>query len=154
MEDIAKYFIFAFSYLSAMKCDIFYFFRHFMATVLRNESIDVSMELYSTLVPHVFSPNIDFYRQLIQEIDIQKGHNHLPKIWIDLGASNFTGLGNSKIEQKMQIMERFAASMQYADLEIFTDFDDGENESKLILLQVYNRTHYINFKHNPLYLEI
>ena len=117
-----------------------------MATVLRNESIDVSMELYSTLVPHVFSPNIDFYRQLIQEIDIQKGHNHLPKIWIDLGASNFTGLGNSKIEQKMQIMERFAASMQYADLEIFSDFDDGENESKLILLQVYNRFQYIDFK--------
>ena len=56
-------------------------------------------------------------------------------------------------------MERFAASMQYADLEIFSDFDDGENESKLILLQVYNRIQYTDFQHeavktNPLYFQV
>ena len=91
------------------------------------------MELYSTMVPHVFSPRIEIYRGLLKEIDSQNSHKHLPRIWTDLQSSNFCGTGTAN---RMGLCERFAASMQYADLPIFSDIDDPENEENLKLLKV------------------
>ena len=91
------------------------------------------MELYSTLVPHLHSANTDLYRAILKEIDVQHGHKHLPKIWTDLQESKFCSTG---IESRMGISQRFAASMTYADIPIFTDFDDPEKDEKLSLLKV------------------
>ena len=91
------------------------------------------MEFYSTLVPHLFSPNSDVYRNLLKEIGAQSGHKHLPKIWTDLQSSNFCGSG---ADNRMGLSERFAAAMQYADIPIFSDIDDPENDENLKMLKV------------------
>ena len=107
--------------------------RNFLTTVVRNEEVDVAMELYNTLVPHLYSPNLDTYKNLLIQIDAQRGHKHLPKLWTDLEASSFCG---TNVITRMQFLERFALSMEYADLALFFDFDDPDDNEKRSLLKV------------------
>ena len=102
-------------------------------TAIHNDSLDVSMELYSTLVPNIYSPPLDLYRSLLEQIIIQVGHKHLPKLWTDLQASSFCGAG---IKTRMPLSETFATTMADADLEVFSECSDSENEEKRNLLKV------------------
>lgn len=104
-----------------------------MLTAVHNDSLDVAMELYSALVPHTFSPMFEIYRQILDEIKIQVGYKHLPRLWTDLTASQFAGSG---IKSQMPIIEAFVATMADADLEVFVDSNDSENQEKRNLLKV------------------
>ena len=101
--------------------------------VVRNESIDIAVELYNTLVPHIWSPSIDFYKYLIKEIDVQGAQKHLPKIWTDLQSMSFCSVSS---EGRMEFYERFSAAMRNADLPISPDLSDSESEEMLGLLKV------------------
>ena len=101
--------------------------------MLRHESIDVAVELYATLVPHLWSPTVDFYKFLVREIDAQSGHKHLPKVWTDVQSMNVCGVA---LEGRMEFYERFCAAMRSADLTISPDLDDIETEENRNLLKV------------------
>ena len=107
--------------------------------MLRHESIDVAVELYGTLVPHMWSPTIDFYKYFVKEVDVQSGHKHLPKIWTDVQSMNFCGVS---VEGRMQFFERYSAAMRYADLTISPELNDGEIAENLSLLKVKDYKKY------------
>lgn len=100
---------------------------------MQGDSLDVAMELYSTIVPHVYSPNLDLYRSLLEQINLQAGHKHISTIWTDLQASNYCGAG---VRAKMPITQTIAETMAEADLTVFTDCTDTENEEKRNMLKV------------------
>ena len=100
---------------------------------MMNDSLEVAMELYSTLVPNTFSPNLDFYRTTLEQIKLQVGFKHMPRLWTDLQTSQFCGSG---IKSKWPMIETFVSTLTEADLEIFTDCVDAENEEKRNLLNV------------------
>ena len=91
------------------------------------------MELYAALVPHTFSPTLDIYRRILDEIKTQVGYKHVPRLWTDLTASQFAGSG---IKGQMPIIESFVGTMAEADLEVFVDSNDAENQEKRNLLKV------------------
>ena len=104
-----------------------------MMTAIHNDSLDVAMELYSTLIPNVYSPHLDLYRSLLEEISVQVGHKHIPRLWTDLQASGFCGAG---LKAKMPLSETFVSTMAGADLTVFSECTDSENEEKRNLLKV------------------
>merc|ERR1712150_459626 len=52
----------------------------------------------------------------------------------DLEASSFCG---TNVITRMQFLERFALSMEYADLALFFDFDDPDDNEKRSLLKTF-----------------
>ncbi len=46
------------------------YYRNFATVILRHEPIDVTMELVSNLVPHVWTPMIQFYILLLNEVQV------------------------------------------------------------------------------------
>ena len=74
--------------------------------VVKNEPLDVAMEFMEKFTPHVYSPSIVFYRMLIRKIEEEAGYQHLPRLWVDLQATRFTGLKmESLLEEAVSLME-------------------------------------------------
>jgi hypothetical protein len=85
--------------------DLNSYYRLFLGTVLRREPIDVTMEFMANLVPHIWTPATKFYVNVLQEIQTQSGYQHLPKIWMDMQASEFCSVN---IEGKFEFMKHFS----------------------------------------------
>ena len=103
-----------------------------MLNVLLNEPIEVAMDLYTSLVPHTWSPVLKFYEELVKEVQIQGAHQHLPKIWTDLQSSDFC---NVNVDARMGFSKTFASAMTSAELIINSD-DQEETEERNNLLKV------------------
>ena len=79
------------------------------------------MDLYSSIFPHIWTPNSQIYNQLIQQIDVQGAPYHLPKIWADLTSCKFCHVHP---KGKMQQIQAFTEAMMSADLD---DLDTAEH---------------------------
>ncbi len=80
------------------------FYRRFLAVVLRHEPVDVFMEHYSRLVPHIYSPICVMYKDILSQIKSQGGYMHLPKIWTDMTTSSFS---EAKKEVRLEVTQLF-----------------------------------------------
>ena len=55
--------------------------------LLRAESMDVVMDLYSKIVPHTYAPNFNVYLVLFKEMRSKTdsgAFKHIPRLWTDL----------------------------------------------------------------------
>jgi len=77
-----------------------FYYRDFMKVVLHNEEFSVAIDLYNQVAPHIWSPDIYFYKDLLKEVHNQNGLNHLGKIYSDLRLSDY---GGSQLEQNYEI---------------------------------------------------
>jgi hypothetical protein len=88
--------------------DLNMYYRHFVNIALRREPVDVTMDLISNLVPHIWTPTHRFYQDLMKEIMFQSKYQYLPKVWMDLQVSEFCSI---KTEGKFEFMTFFGEAI-------------------------------------------
>jgi len=90
----------------SMQSDFYY--KNFVEVVMKNEKLEITMELYNQLIPHVWAPSGNFYKELLREIHVGNGHNYIPKVYEDLRVTEFGGvkmeIRNELVKQLLEIL--------------------------------------------------
>ncbi|KAK7874266.1 hypothetical protein R5R35_006301 [Gryllus longicercus] len=60
------------------------YYRHFFVLMCTLESLDVFMDLYRKIVPHIYTPEPAVMEEVIKTIDMNGAMEYVPQIWSDM----------------------------------------------------------------------
>ncbi|XP_047102645.1 LOW QUALITY PROTEIN: protein PTCD3 homolog, mitochondrial [Schistocerca piceifrons] len=128
------------------------YYRHFFALLCVSEPLDVLMEYYNKLIPHIYIPEPSVMEEVIKAIDLSGQVDHLPRVWSDMVTFDHTDR-EKLISNLLESMARnlppvdSPTALQFADVawEIFNKFQEkvdvksalswtGQNLGSIIIL--------------------
>uniref|UniRef100_T1HBK0 Small ribosomal subunit protein mS39 n=1 Tax=Rhodnius prolixus TaxID=13249 RepID=T1HBK0_RHOPR len=60
------------------------YYRYYFLCLCKTESLNVVMDIYDSLVPHIYIPEPIVMKELLTTIEINAAWNELPRIWSDI----------------------------------------------------------------------
>ncbi len=79
------------------------YYRHYFALLCRNEPLDVFMETYNALVPHVYTPEPGIMVEILKQVDVNGALDLIPRLWSDIVIFEHSNRENI-LELVLQIM--------------------------------------------------
>jgi len=89
---------------NAMNLERYYL--NFILLVLRTEDIDVAMDLYSRITPHIWSPRRDLFNALLMEINTKSAVQYLGKVFDDMELCSYGGSSKKNIYEMNTLVLR------------------------------------------------
>ena len=87
------------------------YYSNFLQNVLQNDTFEQAIDLYNQVTPHLWSPNSNYFKNLLHTIHSHGAINHIGKVYDDLALGDFAGANKeTTYDLQQQVLQLLVAN--------------------------------------------